>query len=106
VYSTFHIHSPPFSNCLVCFSFDTTTILTHRDSAWREILNYFSGAAHIGLTATPKETETISSTEYFGNPIYTYSLRQGIQDGFLAPYKVLRVGLNVDLELDDAVFKN
>ena len=68
------------------------------DSAWREILNYFSGAAHIGLTATPKETETISSTEYFGDPIYTYSLRQGIQDGFLAPYKVLRVGLNVDLE--------
>ena len=68
------------------------------DSAWREILSYFNAATHIGLTATPKETETISSTEYFGNPIYTYSLRQGIQDGFLAPYKVLRVGLNVDLE--------
>ncbi len=68
------------------------------DSAWREILNYFSGATHIGLTATPKETETISSTEYFGDPIYTYSLKQGIQDGFLAPYKVLRIGLNVDLE--------
>jgi len=68
------------------------------DSAWREILNYFSAATHIGLTATPKETETISSTEYFGEPVYTYSLKQGIQDGFLAPYKVIRVGLNVDLE--------
>ena len=68
------------------------------DSAWREILYYFNTAIHIGLTATPKETETISSTEYFGDPLYTYSLRQGIQDGFLAPYKVLRVGLNVDLE--------
>ena len=68
------------------------------DSAWREILRYFGKATHIGLTATPKETETISSTEYFGDPIYTYSLKQGIQDGFLAPYKVLRVGLNVDLE--------
>lgn len=69
-----------------------------QDSAWREILNYFAGATHIGLTATPKETATISSTEYFGDPIYTYSLKQGIQDGFLAPYKVLRVGINVDLE--------
>ena len=68
------------------------------DSAWRKILTYFSNATHIGLTATPKETETISSTEYFGDPIYTYSLKQGIQDGFLAPYKVLRVGLNIDLE--------
>jgi len=68
------------------------------DSAWREILKYFGKATHIGLTATPKETETVSSSEYFGDPIYTYSLKQGIQDGFLAPYKVLRVGLNVDLE--------
>jgi len=68
------------------------------DSAWREILSYFKKATHIGLTATPKETETVSSTEYFGDPIYTYSLKEGIQDGFLAPYKVLRVGLNVDLE--------
>lgn len=68
------------------------------DSAWREILNYFGNATHIGLTATPKETDTISSTDYFGDPLYTYSLKQGIQDGFLAPYKVLRVGLNVDLE--------
>lgn len=68
------------------------------DSSWREILSYFSSATHIGLTATPKETHTISSTEYFGDPLYTYSLKQGIQDGFLAPYKVLRVGLNIDLE--------
>jgi type I restriction enzyme R subunit len=68
------------------------------DSAWREILRYFESATHIGLTATPKETETISSSEYFGDPLYTYSLKEGIQDGFLAPYKVLRVGLNVDLE--------
>jgi type I restriction enzyme R subunit len=55
------------------------------DSAWREILTYFSRATHIGLTATPKETATVSSTEYFGDPIYTYSLKQGINDGFLAP---------------------
>ena len=69
-----------------------------QDSAWRAILNYFDSATHIGLTATPKETTTVSSTEYFGEPLYTYSLRQGIEDGFLAPYKVLRIGLNVDLE--------
>ncbi len=68
------------------------------DSSWREILNYFQNATHIGLTATPKETETASNLEYFGEPVYTYSLRQGIDDGFLAPYRVLRVGLNVDAE--------
>jgi type I restriction enzyme, R subunit len=68
------------------------------DSAWREILSYFNKATHIGLTATPKETSTISNSEYFGDPIYTYSLRQGIDDGFLAPYRVVRVGLNVDYE--------
>ncbi|MFH1975453.1 MAG: DEAD/DEAH box helicase family protein [Pseudomonadota bacterium] len=68
------------------------------DSAWREILEYFNTATHIGLTATPKETRDVSNIEYFGDPIYTYSLRQGIADGFLAPYKVLRVGINVDLE--------
>jgi type I restriction enzyme R subunit len=68
------------------------------DSAWREILDYFDKATHIGLTATPKETKDVSNIEYFGDPIYTYSLRQGISDGFLAPYKVLRCGLNVDLE--------
>jgi len=68
------------------------------DSAWREILDYFSSATHIGLTATPKETKQVSNIEYFGEPLYTYSLREGIEDGFLAPYKVLRIGLNVDLE--------
>ena len=68
------------------------------DSKWREILEYFSSATHVGLTATPKETKEISNIEYFGDPIYTYSLKQGIDDGFLAPYKVIRVGLNVDLE--------
>ena len=68
------------------------------DSAWRRILEHYSSATHIGLTATPKETETVSNIEYFGDPIYTYSLRQGINDGFLAPYRVVRVGLNIDLE--------
>ncbi len=68
------------------------------DSSWREILNYFQNATHIGLTATPKETDTASNTEYFGDPVYTYSLRQGIDDGFLAPYRVVRIGLNIDLE--------
>ena len=67
-------------------------------SAWREILSHFDNATHIGLTATPKETNVTSNIEYFGEPIYTYSLKQGIQDGFLAPYKVLRIGLNIDLE--------
>lgn len=68
------------------------------DSAWREILDYFGNATQIGLTATPRETDTVSNIEYFGEPLYTYSLRQGIDDGFLAPYKVIRVGINVDLE--------
>ncbi|MGE4580466.1 MAG: EcoAI/FtnUII family type I restriction enzme subunit R [Desulfuromonadales bacterium] len=67
------------------------------DSAWREILDYFSGATHIGLTATPKETKDVSNIHYFGEPIYTYSLKQGIEDGFLAPYKVVRIDLDKDL---------
>lgn len=67
------------------------------DSAWREILTYFSSATHIGLTATPKETKEISNSEYFGEPVYTYSLRQGIEDGYLAPYKVIRVDLDKDV---------
>ena len=66
------------------------------DSAWREILSYFSSAAQIGLTATPKETRDISNSDYFGEPIYTYSLKQGIEDGYLAPYKVIRVDLDKD----------
>lgn len=68
------------------------------DSAWREILDYFRKATHLGLTATPKETTEISNTEYFGDPLYTYSLKQGIDDGFLAPYRVVRIGLNIDYE--------
>ena len=68
------------------------------DSQWRQILDYFKSAIQIGMTATPKETKEVSNIDYFGEPIYTYSLKQGIEDGFLAPYKVLRVGLNVDLE--------
>lgn len=68
------------------------------DSKWREILEYFKRATHIGLTATPKETKEISSTEYFGDPLYTYSLKQGIDDGFLAPYKVIKITLDVDAE--------
>ena len=70
----------------------------NEDSSWREILTYFKKATQIGLTATPKETNTASNTEYFQDPIYTYSLKQGIDDGFLAPYRVVRIGLNVDLE--------
>lgn len=70
----------------------------NEDSSWREILTYFKNATHVGLTATPRETESTSNTEYFGDPIYTYSLKQGIDDGFLAPYKVIRVALNVDTE--------
>jgi type I restriction enzyme R subunit len=66
------------------------------DSAWREILEYFSSATQIGLTATPKETEEVSNIDYFGEPVYTYSLKQGIEDGFLAPYKVIRVDLDID----------
>ncbi|PUE07960.1 EcoAI/FtnUII family type I restriction enzme subunit R [Limnohabitans sp. T6-20] len=66
------------------------------DSAWREVLEYFSSATHLGLTATPKETKEVSNTHYFGDPVYTYSLKQGIEDGFLAPYKVIRIATDVD----------
>ena len=68
------------------------------DSAWREILAYFSSATHIGLTATPKETKEVSSIHYFGVPVYSYSLKQGIADGFLAPYKVVRIDFDKDLQ--------
>jgi type I restriction enzyme, R subunit len=68
------------------------------DANWRQILEYFSGATQIGLTATPKETKDVSNIEYFGEPIYIYSLKQGISDGFLAPYKVVRIGLDKDLD--------
>lgn len=68
------------------------------DSRWRAVLDYFSSATQIGLTATPKETKEASNINYFGEPVYNYSLKQGIEDGFLAPYKVIRVGLDKDLE--------
>ncbi|QIW16847.1 restriction endonuclease subunit R [Pasteurellaceae bacterium RH1A] len=67
------------------------------DSNWRAILDYFDQATHIGMTATPKETAYASNITYFGDPIYTYSLKQGIEDGFLAPYRVIRVDLDCDL---------
>lgn len=68
------------------------------ESRWRRVLEYFSSATQIGLTATPAETEKVSNIHYFGEPVYTYSLKQGIADGFLAPYKVIRIGLDRDLE--------
>jgi type I restriction enzyme R subunit len=68
------------------------------DAAWHEILTHFSGATQIGLTATPKETKYVSNIHYFGEPVYSYSLKQGIQDGFLAPYKVIKVHIDRDVE--------
>jgi type I restriction enzyme R subunit len=68
------------------------------DSAWREILDHFSAATQIGLTATPKETEYASNIDYFGAPVYSYSLKQGIRDGFLAPYKVIKVHIDRDVQ--------
>jgi type I restriction enzyme R subunit len=83
----------------------------HRGSAnengkWRAILDYFGSATHVGLTATPKEDKDVSNSEYFGEPIYTYSLKQGIEDGFLAPYKVIRYVLDKDIEWrpDNSIF--
>jgi type I restriction enzyme R subunit len=67
------------------------------DSVWREILEYFEPAIQLGMTATPKETKYVSNIHYFGEPVYTYSLKQGIEDGFLAPYKVVRIDLDRDL---------
>jgi type I restriction enzyme R subunit len=68
------------------------------DAMWREILDYFSSATHIGLTATPKETKYVSNVHYFGEPVYVYSLKQGIEDGFLAPYRVYRIDIDKDLQ--------
>lgn len=67
------------------------------DSNWRKILDYFNKASKIGMTATPKETKEVSNIDYFGEPIYTYSLKDGIEDGFLAPYKVVRYALDTDV---------
>ena len=68
------------------------------NSAWRAVLEYFTSAAQIGLTATPKEEKDVSNINYFGDPLYTYSLKQGIEDGFLAPYRVMRIMLDKDVE--------
>jgi len=68
------------------------------ESQWRKILDYFDTGIHIGMTATPKETYEVSNITYFGEPVYTYSLKQGIRDGFLAPYKVIRISLDKDVE--------
>ncbi len=68
------------------------------DSSWREILDYFSDAVHLGMTATPKETKYVSNITYFGEPVYTYTLKQGIQDGFLAPYKVVKIDIDKDID--------
>ncbi len=68
------------------------------DSAWREILEHFPAATQVGLTATPKETKYVSNIDYFGQPVFSYSLKQGIRDGFLAPYKVIKVHLDIDVE--------
>lgn len=68
------------------------------DSAWREILEYFNNSVQVGLTATPKETKYVSSSTYFGEPVYTYSLKRGIEDGFLAPYKVVRIDIDKDVD--------
>ena len=65
------------------------------ESRWRRVLAYFDKAVQIGMTATPKETAYVSSTDYFGEPVYTYSLKQGIEDGFLAPFRVINVHTNI-----------
>lgn len=65
------------------------------DSNWRKVLEYFSSATQIGMTATPKESEKVSNIDYFGDPVYTYSLKQGIEDGFLAPFKVINITTNI-----------
>lgn len=91
-----------------------------KESNWRRILDYFSSATQIGMTATPKETKYISSIDYFGEPVYSYSLREGIEDGFLAPFKVINIKTNIGegwrpykgqrdkkgLEIEDRIYTN
>jgi len=92
----FHEFSPGFFDLIVIDECHRGSAA--EDSAWREILDYFSGATQIGMTATPKETTYVSNIHYFGKPVYSYSLKQGIQDGFLAPYKVIKVHIDVDVQ--------
>ena len=91
---TFKNYSPDFFDLVIIDECHRGS--AREDSAWREILEYFKNATHIGLTATPKETKKVSNIDYFGEALYTYSLKQGIDDGFLAPYKVIRMGLDKD----------
>lgn len=94
--SLFKQFQPPFFDLIIIDECHRGS--AKEDSNWRAILDYFSEATHIGMTATPKETADASNINYFGEPIYTYSLRQGIEDGFLAPYRVIRVDLDCDLK--------
>ena len=93
---TYREYSPDFFDLIVIDECHRGSAA--EDSQWREILEYFEGAVQVGLTATPKETKYVSNIDYFGEPVYTYSLKQGIEDGFLAPYRVVRVGIDKDLE--------
>ena len=90
----FHEFSPDFFDLIIVDECHRGS--SNENSAWREILKHYGSATQIGLTATPKETTDISTEEYFGKPIYIYSLKQGIEDGFLAPYKVIRYRFNND----------
>ena len=92
----FRVFSPNFFDLIIVDECHRGS--ANEESRWRKILEYFSSATQIGMTATPKETKYVSNVTYFGDPIYTYSLKQGIDDGFLAPFKIVRVGLNMDLE--------
>ena len=93
---TYREYSPDFFDLIVIDECHRGSAA--EDSQWREILEYFEDAIQLGLTATPKETKYVSNIDYFGDPVYTYSLKQGIEDGFLAPYRVVRVGIDKDLE--------
>ncbi len=96
VSKTFKTVSPDFFDLIVVDECHRGS--ASKDSEWREILEYFSNAIQIGLTATPKETKYVSSSTYFGEPVYTYSLKEGIEDGFLAPYKVVKIDIDKDIE--------
>lgn len=92
----YHEFSPDFFDLIIVDECHRGS--AKEDSQWRRILEYFHSATQIGMTATPKEDKEISTTGYFGKPLYTYSLKEGINDGFLAPYRVKRIGLDVDLD--------
>lgn len=87
------LFSPDFFDLVIVDEYHRGS--TKKDSCWRKILEYFKSAAQIGMTATPKETKYISNIDYFGESVYTYSLREGIDDGFLAPFRV--IGITTDI---------